>query len=110
MCDTNNLNCCQLSAYEFCAKAGVNISERDLMLLSGFGDGLGVGGTCGAVLGAAAGACLAAKGVNADKIRLKIIMDFMERFSTVNCSKLEAYYENGCREVILAAVDMAIKA
>lgn len=110
MCEKNNLNCCQLCAYEFCEKTGAKLSERDLILLSGFGDGLGVGGTCGAILGAVAGACIASNGEEAEKIRLSVIMDFMEHFSTINCSKLEAYYDNGCKEVISASVDMALKA
>ena len=110
MCDANDLNCCQLCAYKLCAKTGADISKRDLILLSGYGDGLGVGGPCGALLGAVAGACITAKGIGAEKIRLSIIMDFMEHFSTVNCSKLEAYYENGCQEVISYAIDSALKA
>lgn len=110
MCDSNGLNCCQLCAYRLCAKTGTEINSRDLMLLSGYGDGLGVGGTCGALLGAVAGACITAKGIGAEKIRLSIIMDFMEHFSTVNCSKLEAYYKDGCNEVVSFAIDSALKA
>ncbi len=110
MCDANSLNCCQLCAYRLCAKTGADISKRDLILLSGYGDGLGFGGTCGALLGAVAGACITVKGAGAEKIRLRIIMDFIEHFSTVNCSKLEAYYKDGCNEVISFAIDSALKA
>ncbi|MCJ7855046.1 C-GCAxxG-C-C family protein [Lachnospiraceae bacterium NSJ-143] len=103
----SDLNCCQLCAKKLCCRYSVCLTQNEYDMLSGFGDGLGAGGLCGAVIGAIAGACLIAGGVEAEKIRLSVIMEFMDTFSTVSCSKLSDYYSNGCERVIATAVAAA---
>lgn len=106
--DYSGLNCCQKCAEIICKNFGRELSENERNMLAGFGDGIGIGGLCGAFIGAIAGVGLVLKGQEIDKIRLDIMMDFMDRFSAINCSKLTDYYDNGCEKVINAAVETAV--
>lgn len=70
-------------------------------MLSLLGDGMGIGGMCGALTGS-----LAAMGIllsdNKDKERLRteLILSFAERFSSINCCKLTKYHSDCCKEII----------
>ncbi len=102
-----NLNCCQLCSKKVCDSFCVELNESEYNILSGLGDGFGVGGLCGALIGAIAGAGIVLDGKNIQEARVYIILKFMKKFSTINCSGLENYYDDCCKEVIDFAVNAA---
>lgn len=101
MCKENSLNCCQLCAEKICSLKNINLTENEINLLSLLGDGMGIGGMCGALTGS-----LAAMGIilsgnkNKERLRTELILSFAERFSSVNCCKLTKYHSDCCREII----------
>lgn len=101
------LNCCQLCAQMLCDELCIEFTENEYNMLAGFGGGLGVGGICGSLIGVIAISTLALKGEKTEETRLCIIMEFMKRFSTINCGRLIQYQNDNCAEIIKFAVNTA---
>ncbi len=101
MCKESSLNCCQLCAEKICYLKNVSLTNNEINMLSLLGDGMGIGGMCGALTGS-----LAAMGIllygnkNKERLRTELILSFAERFSSINCCKLTKYHSDFCSEII----------
>lgn len=108
MCKENSLNCCQLCAKKICSLENKILTNNEIAMLSLLGDGLGIGGMCGALTGSLAVMGILSDSKNKDFIRTELILSFAERFSTVNCCKLTEYHSDFCKEIIDFCINSTI--
>ena len=103
-----NLNCCQKAAFIVCRKYKVMPNKKELLIIKPMGEGFGIGGICGAAAGAVIGAVMVLNKDCGDDARGRIVMGFMEKYSSLSCSKLfELYGQNNCSDIIDFSVSKA---
>ena len=109
--DIDNLNCCQRAAFNVCERLGIEADEKIISVISPLGDGFGIGGICGAAMGAVLGAGIALDGQLGEDVRLAVVMRFMKDFKSISCGSLVGQYgQNGCEKIVDSAVEEAVLA
>lgn len=108
----NNLNCAECILYAANEEYNMGINPDDLKLAAGFGGGMAVEGTCGALTGAImvlGRLFVNVKAHESDRIKLltrELIERSYKKLSTLNCRELKAKYRDEEKRcfVIISAV------
>ena len=95
----NDFNCAQECARRIFDMAGVGCDKRDMDRLSLMGDGLGCGSVCGAIIGAFYVLGKVFEGEKSEELRYEMIVDFVDRFKYIDCTRLERHFDNDCRDI-----------
>ncbi|MDY2958032.1 C-GCAxxG-C-C family protein [Floccifex sp.] len=108
-----NYNCSETLLHACNEYYGLNLKEDDMKLVSGFGGGMFVGSTCGALIGCVA--ALSKKIIETkaheqiDTIRpaiQKCVINFKKELNATNCSEIKPHFhskETGCLNTCLHA-------
>lgn len=104
-----NLNCAECILYAANEEYSMGIAPEDLKLAAGFGGGMAVEGTCGALTGAImvlGRLFVSVKAHESDRIKLltrELIERTYKKLGTINCRELKARYrddEKRCTVII----------
>lgn len=94
-----DLNCAEVMIYAANEEYGLNLSKETLKVMGGFGGGMAVEGTCGAISGAVAvlGIMFVEESGHQSPWVREYTKEFMERFykelGTYKCDELKANYK-----------------
>ena len=97
-CCENGMNCSQNVFRTICENCGIKTDENMMEMLNGISAGFGINGMCSAVIG---GLCALGCVYSEDEmklLRIMLFMEFKERFSSLNCGRVET--KNECTDVI----------
>lgn len=100
-----NCSQCILKAAE--QKYKIPISKQSLKLCSGICNGFGIGGFCSVIAAGIMILGLLFEEKTVKRLRLKLITEFQDKFSSLNCSQLkEKNGEYSCDKFIAQAADL----
>lgn len=83
-----NLNCSQIVFNEVCKNCHKKICEDENNMLGGISAGFGVGNICSGIVGAMCAMGLFFDEYEMKSIRVQFIVDFNEKFGSLDCSIL----------------------
>ena len=93
------LNCSQSVFYAICKSRNKKVTYDMLCMLNAINAGFGTGGICSALIGALCAIGLFIDEYEIKSLRLIFLLDFKEKFGTVNCCELSS--ENcSCDDII----------
>lgn len=109
-----NLNCCERILRGSNIAYGLGMREEDLRVSAPFGGGMGVGSTCGAIVGALMVLSLkyAGRAEKTTALKEEIVVPFLERvraeLGSMDCSFLKPRMAHGedCSPMVLAVAKM----
>lgn len=110
-----NLNCAECILYAANDEYGLGLDKKDFKLAAGFGGGMAVEGTCGALTGAIMVLGLSfvnEKAHESDKIKIltkEMVERFTETLKSINCKELKALYRDDqkrCFDIIKSSAEI----
>ncbi len=110
--EEHDLNCAETMLWGANAVYGLGLDRKALRLAAGFGGGMGVESTCGALTGAVlvlGRMFTRERGHESPRVKelcVRLLTTYRERMGSIDCAPLKARYrseERKCREVVLQA-------
>lgn len=111
----NDLNCAESVLYAANEEYNLNLNENTLKVMAGFGGGMAVGSTCGAIAGAVATISVMytnLRGHESPKVKElteKLYRGVEEKLSHADCKSLKDEYfdqDKRCKDIMIASADV----
>lgn len=115
---TEDFNCAEKILYGANKEYNLGLEKKSLKLSAGFGGGMGIESTCGALTGAVMVLShlfvknVAHEGEQIKSITSKYLNRFKDEMSSINCDTLKDLYrsdDNKCNDIILKAAEILDK-
>jgi len=115
LAEAEDLNCAETILYAANRAYGLQLPHSALKLAAGFGGGMGIGATCGALTGsimALSAIFVKDRGHESDYVKTlnaELFESFRSRMESIDCDYLKKHYRSpadSCHPIILAAAEI----